>query len=203
MEHLLGKAVNAPLHPPFPELLLLNMMSYDMEHPFIQFRSAVLAVVLPSLLPIPSLPNGVGGRVGKKILMLCKCCSATGKTLVCCRQCFSTNPKHSTLWAARKQINSIPARTSRLYQERSVTVSSRSWAGICASLLVQSVVTRVDGGRIQICLPEDPRTASKHKLEGDYSWLVVLVPVKDLILNRTCPCKFCCPCKTHLPFAID
>lgn len=129
VEYLLGKAnmtMNAPLHPPFPELLWLSMMAYDMEHPFIQFGSVVLAVLLPSLLPIPSLPTGGGGRVGKKILMVCKCCSAIGKTLMCCRQCFSTNPKHTIIWASRKPINSIPARTSRLYLEGSVTVSSVS-----------------------------------------------------------------------------
>lgn len=68
--HLPGKAnirtMNALFHPPFPELLLLNMMSYDIEHPFIQFGSAVLAVLLPSLLSIPSLPTVGGVRVGRK-----------------------------------------------------------------------------------------------------------------------------------------
>lgn len=76
MWHLPGKAnirtMNALFHAPFSELLLLNMMSYGIEHPFFQFGSAVLAVLLPSLLSIPSLPTGWGGRMGKKkILILC------------------------------------------------------------------------------------------------------------------------------------
>jgi len=53
-------------YPPFPELLLLSMISYGVEYPFTEFGSAVLAVLLPNLLPIPSLPTGGGGRVGKR-----------------------------------------------------------------------------------------------------------------------------------------
>lgn len=43
------------LPPPFPEILLLNKMSYSMEYPFCQFLQAVS---LPNLFPIPSLLTG-------------------------------------------------------------------------------------------------------------------------------------------------
>lgn len=47
-----------PLLPPFPELFLLSMSSYDTEFPFDQFGSAVLAVCSPDLSLTPGLLAG-------------------------------------------------------------------------------------------------------------------------------------------------
>lgn len=45
-----------PLLPPFPELLLLSMLSCDTEFLFIYFGSAVLGVFSPDLLVTPWPP---------------------------------------------------------------------------------------------------------------------------------------------------
>jgi len=55
-----------PSPPPFPELLLLTTMSYDMGYPFGQLGSAVPAVFPANLLHVPSLFTG-GARMGENL----------------------------------------------------------------------------------------------------------------------------------------
>lgn len=75
-------------------LLLLCMTLYHMDcYLFALFRSAVLGVSSLSPLPTPSLLT-VGAEWEKeRTLMVCKHCSAIGKTLVYYQHCFSHKSK--------------------------------------------------------------------------------------------------------------
>lgn len=57
-----------------------ELMSFDMEYPFVQFGSAVLIILLPKILP--TLSYWWGWNVGGTVLMLCQCCWAIAKALV-------------------------------------------------------------------------------------------------------------------------
>lgn len=48
--------------------------------------------------------------VGVKALVLCEHCSAISTTLLYSQHCSAASPKHSTIWATVKKVNSIPAR---------------------------------------------------------------------------------------------
>lgn len=103
------------LHPPlFPQLLLLSMMLYGMEHVFGYTGSAVLAGSPPSLLPTPSLLE-VEGSFSEKVWTLQALLGNSQNTgvilLVCYQPYLATNAKHSTTLAAR---SSIPARPSTM-----------------------------------------------------------------------------------------
>lgn len=78
---------------------------------------------LPQLCPVPnSLPtsslfilkgeNGAQWETGKT-LMLCKCCWAVAKTLVCYQGCFSHRSKTRYPVCAAKEANSMPTRLSK------------------------------------------------------------------------------------------
>lgn len=108
---LLGKssavtpnALNLP--PPFPELLVLSITSYDNENPFSLLGSAVLLLGIPSLLPL--------GAAWKTIRL--GCCVGTSQQQLK-HQCvistlLVTNPKRDTVWASMREISFIPARPS-------------------------------------------------------------------------------------------
>ena len=100
------------LPPHFPELLLLSLISHDMEYVFGQFMSAVPSVSSPNFLYTPSLLTGDLKWEKEKASVLCKYSSATARTLLCYNSDLLTNPKPSTIRAAMK--NSIPARPSTL-----------------------------------------------------------------------------------------
>lgn len=97
-----------PCPNPFPELLLLSTMSYNMEY---LFGSALMAVC-PLLTSSPAWMYSLGARKGterekiEKAVTLCKYCSAIARTCVIYQQCFST------LRTPMKKVNSIPARPS-------------------------------------------------------------------------------------------
>jgi len=78
------------------------MTLYGMDCPFDQFRSAVLTVFPPSLLPTSSLLTVGDRRRKKKAFILHKHCSALAKLLVFGRHCLST------IWSAVKKVNTIP-----------------------------------------------------------------------------------------------
>lgn len=75
---------NLPSLCPLPLFLLLSTVPYGVDHPFGQFRSAVLAMSPPSFLPTSSL-LAEGTEWGRTVTasMLCKHCSAVAKTLEC------------------------------------------------------------------------------------------------------------------------
>lgn len=95
----------------FPFHFLLSRQ--QMVYPFGQFRSAVLSVSSPKVLPIPSLL--VKGNVGGMVLLLCQHCSAATKAQVC-YQCLWRYP-HTTQHCEGCYgiINSISARPNAPY----------------------------------------------------------------------------------------
>lgn len=95
---------------PFPQLLLLTMMSHGMEY---TFGSSLLAVFPFQLLAHPSLLSGGGGVEKREKLMLCKHCSATGKHWCVINTASVTNPKYSSIQVPTKEIT-FPARFSQL-----------------------------------------------------------------------------------------
>lgn len=75
-------------------LLLLCMTLYHMDcYLFALFRSAVLGVSSLSPLPTPSLLTVEAEWEKERTLMVCKHCSAIGKTLVYYQHCFSHKSK--------------------------------------------------------------------------------------------------------------
>lgn len=84
-----------------PPFLLLGMTSCYVEHPFVQRRSAVLALSPSSLLPTPKPICWGRGWVQEKeqAFVLCKYCPAIAKTRDMSSTLSVTNPKHSTLAA--------------------------------------------------------------------------------------------------------
>lgn len=81
------------LAPPFSLLLRLSVISCGMEYPSGKFGSAVPAMSPPSFLHTP-VPLMKGSKRGKdKALLLCKYCSAIGKTLLCFQHWFSYKSK--------------------------------------------------------------------------------------------------------------
>ena len=96
--------------PPTPAshpYILFSMTSDGMEYPFGQFGSAVLGLSPPSSCCTPSLLAGRTEREAEKSLAWCKHCSATIKTSACYQRSSHPNPKHSTLPATRRKINSV------------------------------------------------------------------------------------------------
>lgn len=77
------------------------MTLHDMEYPFGQFGAAVVAMSPPSLLSVLSLLSGAGGMQSEEeaLMLLCKHCSATAKTLVCYQHCFSCKSQTLMLYA--------------------------------------------------------------------------------------------------------
>lgn len=81
---------NVPTSSSFPELLLLSMMLYDIEYPFGQLGSAILAVFFPDFLP--SLLFFGGGCLKRKPQgCASRLCLAIAKTLMYYQHCFSHN----------------------------------------------------------------------------------------------------------------
>ena len=84
-------------HPPasffFPQLYMLNMMSYGLEYPLGQLGSAVPAVSPPNSLCPPSLLTGGVGEEAEKPLALCEHCSEIAKTSLCYQHCFQHRSK--------------------------------------------------------------------------------------------------------------
>lgn len=102
-------------HPPFlllfPELLLLSTEPFDTENPLGQVGSAVLPVSHPNYLSIPSC----GSRIRKRERGTCTWhCTSTvqqqPKHRCVINTVLVTNPKHTTVRAAAKNVNSIPDR---------------------------------------------------------------------------------------------
>lgn len=82
------------------QLLLLSTTSYSMEYPFVRLGSADPAVSPPNLLPTPNLLTAGTEWETKKVLMLCKRCSAIAKTRVCYQHWFGH--EHSSVQAAEQ-----------------------------------------------------------------------------------------------------
>lgn len=83
----------SPKSLPLPQFLLPGMTLHCMEYSIGQFRSVVLAMSLPNLLPVLRVLTA-GGRVRKeKVMTLCKHCSTTAKTLVCYQHYFTHKSK--------------------------------------------------------------------------------------------------------------
>lgn len=94
-----------------PPYILFSMTSDGMEYPFGQFGSAVLGLSPPSSCCTPSLLASRTEREAEKSLAWCKHCSATIKTSACYQRSSHPNPKHSTLPATRRKINSVLTET--------------------------------------------------------------------------------------------
>lgn len=86
-----------------------------MEHPLDQFKSAVRAMSPHNLLPPPSPVTGwvsVGRRENLDIVQaLFNNSQTTGVLLTV----LATNANHSTVWAAMRKVNSIPARPNTVF----------------------------------------------------------------------------------------
>lgn len=170
MWHLPGKAnirtMNALFHPPFPELLLLSMMSYGIEYPFIQFGSAVLAMLLPSLLSIPSLPTGGRGRVGKKKPWSCASAAQQLAKLWCVVNAFSaqiqSTAPYGLLWSKL-----TPSQPEFVGYTSGKCCSELIWHQCLCSSAEQVIDVEKNplenSVRILSCLHEDPRTVPKQK----------------------------------------
>lgn len=80
------------------------------------------------------LLGGQNGEKGEKALMLCKHCSAVGKTLL--YYVLVPSPQRSTILAAMKKVNCIPARPStaspKLHQLPVLTPGAAAWEVVCA-----------------------------------------------------------------------
>lgn len=98
---------------PFPQLLLLSVISYIMEYPCGQFGSAVLVMSSPSLL----LPHNLLACLSTYACaqMLSEHSSAIAKTLVCYQHNSSYNytAQHCMGFAMGK-VNPIPARLNTI-----------------------------------------------------------------------------------------
>lgn len=114
---------------PIPQFLLLSMILQGMEYSFGPFRSSVVPVCPPSLLPAPSL-FADGGRQGWQLTV--RVCGEWLDTVQAPFSSshwglfstgFATNPKDSATWAAMKNVNSIPAR----WYTCTFSVSSEIW----------------------------------------------------------------------------
>lgn len=103
-------------HPALPcsflQLLLQSMVPHGVEHPFGLLGLAVLTVSLPSFLCTLSLNIGGMVRGAKVALVLCKCCSAITKTLVCCQHHFQhKSKKKSSMQTTVKKFDSNPVKS--------------------------------------------------------------------------------------------
>lgn len=108
-------------HTPKHPLLLLYLrtafitehMSYGMEYSLGQLGSAVLALFPPSFLCTLNHLVGRAAPEAETALALWEPCFAAAETLVCYQRYFILilNPKHSTIAAAGKKMNSVLAKT--------------------------------------------------------------------------------------------
>lgn len=99
------------------QFLLLSMMLWGIEYAFDRFGSAVLAV-FPSQVFFPPWESPLRGdddKVGRKIKPW-PCARTVQRQLKYChvinKAQIVTHPKHNTIEAAVKKINSMPARPS-------------------------------------------------------------------------------------------
>lgn len=105
---------------------LLCMMLSGMEYPSGPFGSAVLVVSLLNFLHTPSPLTEETEQEKGKALSLCKDCSAAAKFWCVTSTAPVTDPKHSTLWASRKKINSVPARPNAPPKTKAFKLQRRS-----------------------------------------------------------------------------
>lgn len=95
------------------QLLLLTVISYGMQHPFGQFRSATLEMSPPHLLPTPSV---LALRVLERALMLCQRCSAIVVISVLLQLQGQSAALDGLLWGI---VNTFPARLHMLGYKQS------------------------------------------------------------------------------------
>ena len=89
----------------------VHTMSYGIEDPFGQFRSAVLVLFPPSFL-CPSAPSLAGQYEklrNRNVLVCVQRCSASTKTAMCYQQCFS--PEAMFIADTMKKICCVSAET--------------------------------------------------------------------------------------------
>lgn len=109
--HQSTKAWPVPEHPWQPPPFLLSTALHGVGYPA-QLGSSVLAVPSASVWRSPSCLGAEVVLGGGKALNLCNHSSAASSTSLCYPHCFHTNPKHSSLPAAVRAINSVTAKTS-------------------------------------------------------------------------------------------
>lgn len=104
---------DSPTPPPFfiyPQFCLLSMVC---NIPLVSWGQLSQLCRLPTSCPPLAYTLGTGTeREKEKASVFCKQCPGTDKLLVCYRYCFSQSPRHSSILAAMKKVNCIPARSS-------------------------------------------------------------------------------------------
>lgn len=118
----------------FTQYYMLNITAYGMKYPLGQLEPALLA--MSPFYCAPQAPHWWGNVGGKRGLDSMQAFLSSNKTPVCYHYCFSTNPNHSLTLATKKNINSIPDKSS-LRWANSIDLSGFKYCWLQKSFVFQ------------------------------------------------------------------